>query len=401
MTDSAPLENGILTQRGEYKQPGGKLVAVGLCYAHEQLQRITIDGDFFIDGVDDPGEVVHFIEKELMVVSCAQAFADAHQRFPEAQFVGLNAKAVEIALKRAQGGEEASTSRTVAAQAQTVEDFNQLSPAWSDFSFELLDDSAPHTPAEHMALDEIIARQVAQGTRPATLRFWQWAQSAVIIGLHQSVNNEVNVQRARELGFSVVRRMTGGGAMFVEPGNTITYSLYVPSEFLTGVRGYEAYKRCDEWVLRAFGSLGIRAGYKPINDITSAAGKIGGAAQRKFRAPQGAQGSRKNQSTPAGESVLHHVTMAYDIDASKMLEVLKISREKQSDKAVKSAAKRVDPLKMQTTLTRDELWKALEEQALKVIPRIRVSTLDEETLEEARRLAQSKYANDEWTYSIA
>ena len=71
-------------------------------------------------------------------------------------------------------------------------------------------------------------------------------------------------------------------------------------------------------------------------------GKIGGAAQRRF--PVG-----------SGGAVLHHVTMAYDIDAAKMSRVLNTSREKMSDKAVKSAVKRVDPMKSQTGLSREHI----------------------------------------------
>src|SRR3546814_4571366 len=52
-------------------------------------------------------------------------------------------------------------------------------------------------------------------------------------------------------------------------------------------------------------------------------------------------------------AVLHHVTMAYDIDAVRMLEVLRIGREKLSDKGTTSAVKRVDPLRSQTGLARE------------------------------------------------
>src|SRR3546814_1660442 len=74
----------------------------------------------------------------------------------------------------------------------------------------------------------------------------------------------------------------------------------------------------------------------PLNDITSSAGKIAGAAQTRRRG-----------------AVLHHVTMAYDIDAVRMLEVLRIGREKLSDKGTTSAVKRVDPLRSQTGLARE------------------------------------------------
>ena len=86
------------------------------------------------------------------------------------------------------------------------------------------------------------------------------------------------------------------------------------------------------------------------NDIASQYGKIGGAAQRRF--PVG-----------SGGAVLHHVTMAYDIDAAKMSRVLNTSREKMSDKAVKSAVKRVDPMKSQTgALQYDSRGQARDDQ---------------------------------------
>ena len=75
------------------------------------------------------------------------------------------------------------------------------------------------------------------------------------------------------------------------------------------------YAFLDNWVLKALNTLGIEAYYKPLNDITSPKGKIGGAAQRRF----------------ANKTVLHHVTMAYDMDAEKMMQVLRIGREKLSD----------------------------------------------------------------------
>ena len=56
------------------------------------------------------------------------------------------------------------------------------------------------------------------------------------------------------------------------------------------------------WPATLTGDLGLSAWYEPLNDIASALGKIGGAAQRRL----------------AGGTVLHHVTMAYDIDADAM-----------------------------------------------------------------------------------
>ena len=89
----------------------------------------------------------------------------------------------------------------------------------------------------------------------------------------------------------------------------------------------------------ALAEIGVKAHYVPLNDIASEQGKIGGAAQRRF----------------AGGVLLHHVTMSYDIDAEKMGDVLRIGREKLSDKGTRSANKRVDPIRSQTGLARDQI----------------------------------------------
>ena len=70
-----------------------------------------------------------------------------------------------------------------------------------------------------MAIDETWAREVAAGTRQPTIRLWEWAGPAVVIGRFQSAQDEVNLDIAKQLGFDVVRRCTGGGAMFIEPGS--------------------------------------------------------------------------------------------------------------------------------------------------------------------------------------
>lgn len=209
--------------------------------------------------------------------------------------------------------------------------------AWRAYDWQLIRDT-PLSPVLHMALDEALLDAVAAGRRPPTLRIWEWAAGAVVIGRFQSLRNEVDATGAQRHDIQVVRRITGGGAMFIEPGNTITYSLYAPAALVAGMSMVDSYAFCDRWVLDALKSLGVEAWYQPINDITSAAGKIGGAAQIRR----------------AG-ALLHHVTMAYDIDSAKMMEVLRIGREKLSDKGIASAAKRVDPLRRQTGLARVEI----------------------------------------------
>lgn len=252
---------------------------------------------------------------------------------------------------------------------------------WNDHDWQLI-----HTPAQspslHMALDEVLTHQVGAGHRAPTLRIWEWASSAVVIGRFQSLRNEVDTAAAQRHGIEVVRRVSGGGAMFIEPGNTITYSIYAPLSLIKGLSFREAYAYLDAWVLEALAELGIKAWYQPLNDITSNGGKIAGAAQ-----------------VHRGGAVLHHVTMAYDIDAAKMLDVLRIGREKLVDKGTTSAAKRVDPLRSQTGLSRETVIESM----IATFRRLNGLTAGEllaDELARATELAQAKFSSDAWLADV-
>ncbi|MDX6381111.1 MAG: lipoate---protein ligase [Rubrobacteraceae bacterium] len=256
--------------------------------------------------------------------------------------------------------------------------------SWRKYSWHLID-GGPQPPAMHMALDEVLTRYVGAGKRPPTLRFWRWSAPAVILGRFQSVRNEVDEETAGQLGIQVVRRMTGGGAMFVEPDNAITYSIYTPPELVAGISSVGSYAFFDEWVIEALRSLGIDAWYEPINDITSSNGKIGGAAQ-----------ARKPGA------VLHHVTMSYEMDAAKMLRVLRIGQEKVSDKAIQSVEKRVGPLRHQTQLPREEIIQRMISTFAKRNTEggLVEDSIAPEELAEAKELERTRYGTREWTYLI-
>ncbi|HEX5961800.1 MAG TPA: biotin/lipoate A/B protein ligase family protein [Rhodanobacteraceae bacterium] len=249
---------------------------------------------------------------------------------------------------------------------------------WNDYKWRLVH-APPQPPALHMALDEVLTDEVAARRRPPTLRVWEWSSPCVVIGRFQSLRNEVDMQAALHHGIEVVRRISGGGAMFIEPGNTITYSLYAPETLVAGMSFQESYEFMDAWVINALQALGIDVWYQPLNDIASPAGKIAGAAQ-----------------TRRGGAVLHHVTMAYDIDTTKMLEVLRIGREKLSDKATPSAAKRVDPLRSQTGLARAEVIDRMI-ATFRDLHGLGTGRLQPEEMERADALAASKFSSASWT----
>ncbi len=250
---------------------------------------------------------------------------------------------------------------------------------WRDLDWHLVREG-PQDPALHMAIDEVLLREVAAGRRPPTLRIWEWSAPAVVIGSYQSLRNEVDAVQARGLGFTVVLRISGGGAMFIEPANTITYSLYAPESLVAGMSFADSYAFLDDWVVGTLTEdLGLAAWYQPLNDITSSQGKIGGAAQKR-----------------RASAVLHHGAMAYDIDAQKMLRVLRIGRETLPGRGIPSAAKRVDPLRRQTRLPREQVIAAMM-GCFRRRYGLAEGGLTHVELEAARDLARAKFRSGEWT----
>jgi lipoate---protein ligase len=342
---------------GEYKVPGGKLVVVDLDVRDGRIADFRLAGDFFLEP-DEAIEAIDAAVNGLPDTADVPTIADAVRRaLPEgAQLLGFTPESVGTAVRRA----------LVTA------------PGWRDFAWELVHDPAV-SPRMNLALDEVLTARVGDGRRAPTLRIWEWNESAVVIGSFQSLRNEVDPDGARRHGFDVVRRISGGGAMLMAAGQIITYSLYVPASLVAGMSFADSYAFLDDWVLQGLRSMGIDATYQPLNDIASPSGKIGGAAQKRL----------------ANGGVLHHVTMSYDMDGQVMTEVLRIGREKLSDKGTASAAKRVDPLRTQTGMPRDDVIARLEETFIRLYGATRGHITPEEYAE-AEALVESKFATDAW-----
>ncbi|GAC1474435.1 MAG: biotin/lipoate A/B protein ligase family protein [Candidatus Dormibacteraceae bacterium] len=238
--------------------------------------------------------------------------------------------------------------------------------------------SAPFSAHMHMALDEVLLEQVIAGARRPTMRVWEWIEPALVIGSHQSVLNEVDLVEARELGFVVTRRMSGGGTMLCESGRTITYSLYLPDSLVAGISFRQSYALLDGWAVRAFVELGIPAGYREINDIISPRGKIAGAAQARRRG-----------------FVLHHTTIAHSMDVELLPRLIRVGRPALATTGVRSADKPVSPLAWFTPLSCAEVAAHLERYFSREF-QVHQSAASEAELETAHRLAATKYSTPAW-----
>ena len=252
---------------------------------------------------------------------------------------------------------------------------------WRAYDWRLLP-AVPRPPLMNMALDEVLTEWVGRGERPPTLRIWGWTGRCVVLGRFQSVRNEVNDAAAREHGIEIVRRISGGGAMFIEPEGAITYSIYAPEAIVRGMSFPESYAFFDAWVVQALRDLGVDAWYAPLNDITSSGGKIGGAAQARRHG-----------------AVLHHTTMAYQMNVPLMLQVLRIGQEKLSDKGMRSAEKRVVPLRQQTDMRRETIIDHLVDHFRRAYGLID-DELTFEELQEAERRATERFGTREWLYVL-
>ena len=236
----------------------------------------------------------------------------------------------------------------------------------------------PHTAHMHMAVDEVLLQRVLAGLRRPTLRFWDWIEPALVIGSHQSVVNEVDVEAAQELGFTVTRRMSGGGTMLCEPDRTITYSLYVPATIVEGLSFRQSYAALDAWAVRAVVALGVPAAYREINDIISPRGKIAGAAQARRRG-----------------FILHHTTIAHSMDPALLPRLIRIGRDRLSERGVRSADKAVSPLSEFTSMNCAGVARHME-RSFTAEFHVHDSEVSREELDAARELAKIKYATSGW-----
>jgi lipoate-protein ligase A len=154
----------------------------------------------------------------------------------------------------------------------------------------------------------------------AVLRIYGWKPPAVSIGYFQSMDLEVDVHECRKRGIDLVRRLTGGGAVYHEA--ELTYS-FLTNTFSSDIM--QSYISICNPVVQAIRKLGFDARFAPLNDIVIGNGvKVSGNAQtRKMNV------------------LLQHGTILLDVNVERMFSVLKVPSEKIKDKLIDDVKKRV------------------------------------------------------------
>jgi len=171
-------------------------------------------------------------------------------------------------------------------------------------------DLAGRPPWWQMALDEALLESVASSKSPPTLRLYVFSPSSVTIGYFQSVHEAVRLDEAQKLGIPVVRRFTGGGAVYHDEEGEITYSIAVQaSGMLRDVAS--SYRVLCSAIANALRRLGVDAAPSGFNDVTVAGRKISGNAQARRRG-----------------ALLQHGTILYNANKEVMRRLLKVHKEK-------------------------------------------------------------------------
>jgi len=241
----------------------------------------------------------------------------------------------------------------------------------------------------NMAIDEAVLEARIRNLVPNTVRLYRWNPSAVSIGVHQSIYQEVNLDACKRLGVDVVRRITGGGAVYHDFEGEITYSIVVneshkvvpsdvPSSFIALSKG----------LVYALKRLGLNAyhGVFHCPSIFIGGKKISGNAQARRRG-----------------FILQHGTLLLKVDADKMFTVLKIPPGKTKEKMVQSVYAKVTSIysELQHNVDFEEVRDALVEGFEKAFDIKLVSEkLTPEEIKLAKKLKETKYSKKEWNYKI-
>lgn len=336
------------------KIPEGKMVKVNV-----GDNEVEVRGDFFLE----PPEELKNIEEKLQNLGRAskQEALDVLEDV-DAEFIGFSREHVAEAFE------------------QAWEKIDERSESSSQLDWRLINEGE-YSEAMHHAIDEVLTERMEDGEIRPTIRFWYRKNPSVPFGRFQAIEDEVEIDYANENNIEVVRRVTGGGAMFAEPGNVITYSIYLPKEKVSdGIE--DSYEELDKFAVQALQELGVDASYEPLNDIEHEEGKLGGAAQL-----------RKD------DAVLHHTTISYDLDTEEMLRVLRIGKEKVSDKAVKSAEQRVARISEHIDNPREEVIEKMIEKFSEDRDVVEEDLSDGE-VEDSKQLVEEKFSSEEWNRKL-
>lgn len=246
-----------------------------------------------------------------------------------------------------------------------------------------------HDAYTNMAIDEAILTARTRNLAPNTIRFYRWNPSAVSIGKFQNIENEVQLDKCKKYGVDVVRRITGGGAVYHDTEGEITYSVVANKKDLKAENINAVYAKFYGGIAEALKILGINADFNEGNAKTCPnlivnSKKISGSAQSHKRGV-----------------VLQHGTLLVDVDLEEMFTFLRVPWAKTCMKVINVAKNKITSIKKELgkTVSVEEVNNALSEGFKKAL---NIQLLEGELTpyenEIAKKLYKEKYTTDEWNF---
>jgi lipoate-protein ligase A len=242
-------------------------------------------------------------------------------------------------------------------------------------------DAEYRDPYMNLALEEAIPISVGKSASPNTIRFWR-NPNAVVIGNFQSAEMEVNLEHCNKHQTAIVRRFTGGGAVYHDLGNLNCAISVRRDHSLIKTDFGEIFARLSKGVIEGLRLLGAPAGYEPPNSIQVNGRKIAGGA-----------GAVKSGF------VFYHCSILISSDLKRLSEVLNSCKNSVGKPGVRSGRKEVSTLSVElgreltVAQVKDSLRRGFEKDFM-------IRLADRETTEEERAIAgklhQEKYSTETW-----
>ncbi|MFD1356425.1 lipoate--protein ligase [Fictibacillus halophilus] len=203
-------------------------------------------------------------------------------------------------------------------------------------------------------------------------------EPSIIIGKNQNTVEEINAEYVRDQGIHVVRRLSGGGAVYHDLGN-LNFS------FITKDDGnsFHDFKKFTDPVVKALKKLGVNAELSGRNDILAEGKKISGNAQFSTKG-----------------RMFSHGTLLFDSEIENVVSALNVRMDKIESKGIKSIRSRVTNIRehLDEDMTMEEFREILLTYLFEEFDSIPKYELTENDWTEIRKISRERYANWDWNY---